>query len=99
MLNRRDLLRGTLGVAVGAALTSCSSEDAGDGGPVTINFWHGQTDTAVLVIEDLVRDFERSHRDIKVDMGGGVPSDAMLQKVLAALAAGSYPDVAYIFGS
>ncbi|TDV54922.1 carbohydrate ABC transporter substrate-binding protein (CUT1 family) [Actinophytocola oryzae] len=66
---------------------------------MTINFWHGQGDTAVLVIEDLVADFERSHPNIKVDTGGGVLSDAMLQKVLAALAAGSYPDVAYIFGS
>jgi len=99
MLTRRDLLRGTLGVAAGAALTSCGSGSAGEGGPVTINFWHGQTDTSVLVIEDLVHDFERNHPNIKVDMGGGVPSDAMLQKVLAALAAGSFPDVAYIFGS
>jgi multiple sugar transport system substrate-binding protein len=98
MLNRRDLFRGTLGLAAGAALTGCGDGAAG-GGPVTINFWHGQTDTAVLVIEDLVRDFERDNPNIKVDMGGGVQSDAMLQKVLAALAAGSYPDVAYIFGS
>ena len=66
---------------------------------VTIDFWHGQNDTALLVLKDLVADFERSHPNIKVDMGGGVLSDAMLQKVLAALAAGSYPDVAYIFGS
>lgn len=66
---------------------------------MTIDFWHGQADTALLTIQDLVADFERSHPDIKVDMGGGVLSDAMLQKVLAALAAGSYPDVAYIFGS
>src|SRR5690606_31137584 len=33
------------------------------------------------------------------DMGGGVLADAMLQKVMASLASGSYPDVAYIFGS
>jgi multiple sugar transport system substrate-binding protein len=99
MLTRRDLLRGTLGLAAGAALTGCGDGTAADGGPVTINFWHGQTDTAVLVIEDLVHDFERNNPNIKVDMGGGVAADAMLQKVLAALAAGSYPDVAYIFGS
>jgi multiple sugar transport system substrate-binding protein len=99
MLNRRDLLRGTLGLAAGATLTSCGSGAGDEGGRVTINFWHGQTDTAVLVIEDLVQDFERNHPHIKVDMGGGVQADGMLQKILAALAAGSYPDVAYIFGS
>ena len=31
--------------------------------------------------------------------GGGVTADSMLQKVTAGLAAGSYPDIAYIFGS
>lgn len=98
MLNRRNLLRGSLGVAAGAALGGCGAS-ADDGGRVTIDFWHGQTDTAVLVLEDLVNDFHRDHPDIRVNTGGGVLSDAMLQKVLAALAAGSYPDVAYIFGS
>ena len=32
-------------------------------------------------------------------MAAGSSSDAMLQKVTAALAAGSYPDIAYVFGS
>jgi multiple sugar transport system substrate-binding protein len=86
-------------VTAGATLAGCGAGGADSGGVVTINFWHGQGDTALLVIDDLVADFMRSHPTIKVDTGGGVLSDAMLQKVLAALAAGSYPDVAYIFGS
>jgi multiple sugar transport system substrate-binding protein len=99
MLNRRDVLRGALALSAGATLAGCGTDSATTGGPVTINFWHGQNDSAAPVVEDLVADFERSHPDIHVDMSGGVLSDAMLQKVLAALAAGSYPDVAYIFGS
>jgi multiple sugar transport system substrate-binding protein len=99
VLNRRILLRGALGLTAGATLAGCVADDGAAGGTVTIDFWHGQNDTALLVLEDLVADFERSHPNIRVDMGGGVLSDAMLQKVLAALAAGSYPDVAYIFGS
>jgi multiple sugar transport system substrate-binding protein len=100
VLTRRQVLRGALGVAAGTALTGCGSgDDAGSGGIVTIDFWHGQNDTALLVLEDLVAAFQRSHPNIRVDMAGGVLSDAMLQKVLAALAAGSFPDVAYIFGS
>lgn len=72
---------------------------SGSGGPVTIEMWHGQTDTGRAAIEGLVAEFHRTHPDIRVDTGGGVLSDAMLQKVTAALASGSYPDIAYIFGS
>jgi multiple sugar transport system substrate-binding protein len=99
VLSRRDVLRGALGLTAGATLAGCGVDEGAAGGPVTIDFWHGQTDTALLVLEDLVADFERGHPNVRVNMGGGVLSDAMLQKVLAALAAGSYPDVAYIFGS
>lgn len=97
MLTRRAILRGALGVTAGAALSGCGSESAD--GRVTIEFWHGQTDNALQVLEELVAAFQRTHPNIRVNMGGGVLSDAMLQKVLAALASGSFPDVAYIFGS
>lgn len=82
-----------------AALAACAPDPGADGGPVTIELWHGQNDTGRETIERLVADFHRTHPHIRVDTGGGVLSDAMLQKVLAALASGSYPDVAYIFGS
>lgn len=61
--------------------------------------WHGQTDTGRAAIEDLAAKFNRTHPRIRVDLGGGVLSDAMLQKITAALASGSFPDIAYIFGS
>ena len=48
----------------------------------------------------LITEFNQSHPKIKVvGGGGGVTADSMLQKVTAGLAAGSYPDIAYIFGS
>ncbi|MET0135138.1 MAG: ABC transporter substrate-binding protein [Kibdelosporangium sp.] len=107
---RRGFLRGSFALALGASVSGAAVVDtavsgcgAGDGvgpdGRVTIELWHGQTDTGREAITRLVADFERTHPDIHVDIGGGVLADAMLQKVLAALAAGSYPDVAYIFGS
>ncbi|MEV0345197.1 ABC transporter substrate-binding protein [Nonomuraea sp. NPDC050680] len=104
--SRRDVLRGGYALALtavaGTALAGCAS-GAGNGvgadGRVTIELWHGQTDTAKEAMARLVADFERAHPDIRVDMGGGVLADAMLQKVTAALASGSYPDIAYIFGS
>jgi multiple sugar transport system substrate-binding protein len=99
VLTRRGLLRGAVGLAAGATLAACASDSGVDAaGRVTIEFWHGQTDASLVAIQDLVGAFEREYPNIHVDMGG-VISDEMLEKVLAALASGSYPDVAYIFGS
>jgi multiple sugar transport system substrate-binding protein len=99
MITRRAVLRGAACVAAGAAMSGCGADPGAPGGPVTIEMWHGQNDTGRETIETLVADFERTHPRIRVDTGGGVLADAMLQKILAALASGSYPDVAYIFGS
>ncbi|MFE0019898.1 substrate-binding domain-containing protein [Amycolatopsis sp. NPDC059021] len=99
-ISRRGFLKGAGGLAVGATLAGCASNaQAGSGGPVTIELWHGQNDVGRKVIEGLVADFQRAHPGIRVDMGGGVLADAMLQKVTAALASGSYPDIAYVFGA
>ncbi|MFF3975373.1 ABC transporter substrate-binding protein [Streptomyces sp. NPDC001828] len=103
---RRTLLRAGAGCALGAvavpALTACGSSQ-GDGvgpdGKVTVELWHGQTDTLKQAIEALVGEFNRTHPTIHVDAGGGATADVMLQKVTAALASGSYPDIAYVFGS
>ncbi|MFF1697755.1 ABC transporter substrate-binding protein [Streptomyces sp. NPDC058257] len=103
--SRRSLLRAggaAALVAGGGALAGCGTGPADGVGPdgrVTIQLWHGQTDSAAKVIKGLVERFHRSHPDINVDMGGGVLADAMLQKITAALASGSYPDIAYVFGS
>ncbi|OXM54908.1 ABC transporter substrate-binding protein [Amycolatopsis alba] len=99
-VNRRGFLRGVGGMALGAAVAGCSPATAGSsGGTVTVEVWHGQTDTGKKVLDALVADFQRSHPGIRIDLGGGVISDAMLQKITAALASGSYPDIAYVFGS
>jgi multiple sugar transport system substrate-binding protein len=102
--SRRVVLRagaaGSAAAAAGSVLAGCGGQSGGaGGGPVTIEMWHGQTDTGRAAIEALVAEFHRTHPGIRVDTGGGVLSDAMLQKVTAALASGSYPDIAYIFGS
>jgi multiple sugar transport system substrate-binding protein len=75
-----------------------SSTAADDGKPVTITVWHGQNQSAAKVFNKLVGEFNASHPKIHVDSQIGAPSDALLQKVTAALAGGKYPDMAYIFG-
>ncbi|MEU1304106.1 ABC transporter substrate-binding protein [Streptomyces shenzhenensis] len=102
---RRTVLRRGSALALGAAaapLAGCGAQaDDGIGadGRVTVELWHGQTDTGRKAIEGLVSEFNRTHPGIRVDAGGGVLADAMLQKITAALASGSFPDVAYVFGS
>ncbi|MFJ5226304.1 ABC transporter substrate-binding protein [Streptomyces sp. NPDC088400] len=105
-LSRRKVLRRGTGLALGAAATAAlpgcgttTDDGIGADGRVTVELWHGQTDSARGVMEKLVAEFNRTHPGIRVDPGGGVLADAMLQKITAALAAGSFPDVAYVFGS
>ncbi|GAA1527402.1 ABC transporter substrate-binding protein [Kribbella lupini] len=99
--SRRDVLRAAAVLAVAAGLGGCGKSDPETtGGQVTVDLWHGQTDTAKKALDALIAEFNRTHPDIAViGGGGGVTADSMLQKVTAGLAAGSYPDVAYIFGS
>ncbi|MFI6348591.1 ABC transporter substrate-binding protein [Streptomyces sp. NPDC050560] len=104
---RRTVLRRggalALGAAAPGALAGCGGGGGSDGvgadGRVTVELWHGQQETGRKAIEALVADFNRSHPGIRVRPGGGVLADAMLQKITAALAAGAFPDIAYIFGS
>ena len=93
-----------LAAAVVLALAGCGGGGGDDaeqsGGPVEITMWHGQDDIAGKVLGQLADDFNRTHSDIKVKATtGGVVADQMRQKVTTALASGSYPDIAYIFGS
>jgi multiple sugar transport system substrate-binding protein len=84
---------------------ACSDDDDGSdggsgGGTVEIKFWHGQTQGPAKLLGEMVDEFNKTHPNIKVSKDfGGVNSDRMLQKVTAGLQAGSYPDIAYIYGS
>jgi multiple sugar transport system substrate-binding protein len=76
------------------------SSGASPTGTVTIQFWHAQTDTAAKVMQQLVNSFNASHPNIVVQASsGGTSTGDLLPKVTTAIAAGTYPDVAYIYGS
>jgi len=100
-LSRRDVLRGLGVTALAGAIAGCAGTDDGVGpdGRVTIELWHGQNDNGRKVIEALIADFQRGHPDIVVDTSGGALADGLLEKVMTALASGSHPDIAYIFGA
>ena len=96
--------------ALTLAMTGCAgssgsnsaqpSSGASPTGTVTIQFWHAQTDTAAKVMQQLVNSFNASHPNIVVQASsGGTSTGDLLPKVTTAIAAGTYPDVAYIYGS
>lgn len=96
---RRGVLLGATAAAA-TALAGCGGTGGTVNGVTTIVLWHGQNDVAKATVERLVAEFNRTHPHIRVRASsGGVLADGMLQKVMAALAAGSYPDLAYVFGS
>jgi len=80
--------------------TSAASSAPTPTGTVTIEFWHAQTDPTDKVMQQLVNSFNASHPHIAVQASsGGTSTGDLLPKVTTAIAAGTYPDVAYIYGS
>jgi multiple sugar transport system substrate-binding protein len=99
-----------LGIAMSFLVAACtggssndnggSSGSGGASGTVTIQFWHGQQQSAARALTDLVDEFNQTHKDVKVEVSsGGVTTDEMLPKVISSIAAGTYPDVVYLYGS
>jgi len=69
-------------------------------GTVTIQWWHAQTPPTDKVMQQLANSFNASHPHIVVQASsGGTATGDLLAKVTTALAAGTAPDVAYIYGS
>ena len=93
----------TLAVAAcGGSSGSSSAPPSGSSptGTVTIQFWHAQTPPTDKVMQGLVNSFNASHPHIVVQASsGGTATGDLLPKVTTALAAGTAPDVAYIYGS
>ena len=91
--------------ALTLALAGCSgssgpSSGSSSPGTVTIQFWHAQTPPTQQVIEKLVSTFNASHPHIVVQASsGGTSTGDLLPKVTTAIAAGTAPDIAYIYGS
>src|SRR5256884_1435661 len=88
--------------ACGGSSGSSSAQPSGASptGTVTIQWWHAQTEIDATVMQRLVKSFNASHPDIVVQASsGGTSTGDLLPKVTTAIAAGTAPDVAYIYGS
>ena len=93
------------GIAVLALLlAACSGSNSSSGtssnGKVTLQFWTAQTPPTTQVINGLVNTFNATHPNIVVQASsGGTSTGDLLPKVTTAIAAGTAPDIAYIYGS
>jgi ABC-type glycerol-3-phosphate transport system substrate-binding protein len=99
---KRTALAGlaALTLAVVGCTGSSGSGSSHPGGTVTIQFWHAQTDVDAQAMQRLVTAFNASHPHVVVQASsGGTSTGDLLPKVTTAIAAGTYPDVAYIYGS
>src|SRR6516164_8630073 len=94
------------GIAVLALLlAACSGSVSPPSGAssnrkVTLQFWTPQTPRTRTVINGLAAQLNATHKNIAVEgSSGGTSAGDLLPKVTTAIAAGTAPDVAYIYGS
>jgi ABC-type glycerol-3-phosphate transport system substrate-binding protein len=106
-ISRRSFLRVSAGVAGMAALAACmppapaspaaAGEEAAETGAVELEIWTGWTEDAATNIEKILSGYNES-QDAIVAKHVVVP-EAMTQKLLAAISAGSPPAGAIVFGA
>lgn len=91
---RRFLAAATLG-ATAIALAACtgpSTDDGGDGGKISIDFWHGYTEADGEVLDSLVEEFNASQDSIEITPSTK-PWATILDTVLPALTSGTGPQL------
>jgi len=82
---------GLAAAVLGLLLSGCGAGDDGDG--VTLRFWAMGREGEV--VQELVRDFEREHPGIRVEVQQ-IPWTAAHEKLLTAHVGGSTPDIAQL---
>src|SRR5919197_2846620 len=63
--------------------------------PVTLKVWVGWSERELKVFKSVVADYEKLHPNVTVDVTGGINDN----KIVAAIRAGSAPDVVSSFNS
>jgi len=93
---RTTLAIGAVATVAALTLTGCSAGgNASTDGPVTLKVWTGFTGGDRPGYATIVKDFEKAHPDVKVDMTVQ-PWDTIQQKLPSAWLTGQGPDVAAV---
>jgi multiple sugar transport system substrate-binding protein len=79
-----------------AASWSCTRQGEEVPGKVTITFWHSFVSSTIPSLEDLIREFERTHPTIHIKAQYIPTGDGLIQKLVSAIQSKSQPDVSWI---
>jgi multiple sugar transport system substrate-binding protein len=94
------VLAGATAVALALAACSGSSGGTSSNGHVTLTMWDAQTTGDHAVLVQLANEYHALHPKVNIQvLTGGSSTGDLLPKVTAALAAGTAPDICYIYGS
>ena len=105
---RTPFARGSIGLLVGVAIVAAATGCSTSGGStkldtkanVTLTMWSGQTEAAEKTLAVLVKQYEKIHPNVTINLSPGASStEDLLQKLSAAFAGNDYPDISYAFGS
>ena len=81
------------------AAAGCGGSSSSSNGVVNVTVWHGYEDVEGKAMTSAATRFNATHPKIHVTVQNYGNSDYALQKVLTAIRGGSYPDIAYLYGS
>ena len=80
------------------ASAGCGGSSSSNG-VVNVTVWHGYEDIEGKAMTSAAARFNATHPKIHVTVQNYGNADYALQKVLTAIRGGSYPDIAYLYGS
>src|SRR4026207_78784 len=78
-----------------SVIAGCGGASESSSGAADLIVWTGARDRELVVMKDVVADFEKTHPDIHVKVVGGISDD----KIVAAIRGGNAPQVALSFAA
>src|SRR3954451_6223958 len=81
------------------ASAGCGGSSSSSNGVINVTVWHGYEDIEGKAMTSAAARFNATHSKIHVTVQNYGNADYALQKVLTAIRGGSYPDIAYLYGS
>ena len=75
---------------------SCSTKDDSTNGKAEIVFWHSFVASTIPALNDLIAEFEKTHRGITIKATYVPTGDALIQKLITAIQSRTAPDISWL---
>jgi multiple sugar transport system substrate-binding protein len=92
-------MRKILSLIILAALLVGGCGKVMQSGKTKVTFWHGLSGPLGDTLTEMIREFNRTHKDIQVVANPISSYTALSQKLMASIQAGKQPDIAQVFES